>query len=166
MNETGIVGAPRWVALLNLGRHTGLPLRQDLGDKEFDSVMAFFHNAEAAIEKEDIEGLMALYSDQYSNGEHDKKAARAIWSRIFQTFDNMAAKHNMRIEVYAADSLIVRCSGLLMGLAKGEKYPITIDSWVEQDHILVKEGSTWKLAGTTGKDRKRLWFDKPMHPLF
>jgi len=32
--------------------------------------------------------------------------------------------------------------------------------------VLVKEQGAWKLIGTYGHDRKRLWFDKPMHPLF
>ena len=43
---------------------------------------------------------------------------------------------------------------------------ITIDNWANQDHVLVKEGGKWKLIGTYGLERKRLWFDKPMHPLF
>jgi len=47
-----------------------------------------------------------------------------------------------------------------------QKGLITIDNWAQQDHVLVKEAGKWKLIGTYGPERKRLWFDKPMHPLF
>lgn len=142
--------------------------KQKLGEQTFNEVMMFFHDAEKAIEAKDLEALMELYSENYSDGEHDKKSARQIWGKIFSTFDIMATRHNMKLEKMSPDKnmVIFRCSGLLLGVPDIKKGPITIDNWTEQDHVLIKEAGKWKLIGTYGPERKRLWFDKPMHPLF
>lgn len=138
-----------------------------LGEKKFKAVMDFYYEAERAIEKEDLKGLMALYSDNYQNGQHTKKSAEEIWKRIFDTFDNMAVRHNMEVLPGENDNMvIIRCSGLLVGTPAGEKFNITIDNWNLEEHVLISEEGRWKLVGNTGQDRKRLWFDQPMHPLF
>lgn len=141
--------------------------KKQLGKKTFDEVMDFFNNAEQALETKNIDKLMALYSDNYANGMHDKKSARKIWERIFKTFDKMATQHSMRIvQSSNKDILIIQCTGLLTGTPQGEKYSATIDNWNNQNHVISKENGQWKLVGTSGMERKRLWFDEPMHPLF
>lgn len=144
--------------------------KQQLGEETYNEVMMFFHEAEKAIKAKDLAGLMALYSDNYGDGVHDKKSAEQIWRRIFSTFDSMSTQHNLKLGKVAADKnmVVFQCSGLLMGTPdpKTKKGLITIDNWANQDHVLVKEGGKWKLIGTYGPERKRLWFDKPMHPLF
>jgi len=140
-----------------------------LGEQTFNEVTAFFDTAEKAIETKDLQALMALYSDNYTDGEHDKQSAEQIWKRMFSRFDGMATHHNMKLVNVSADKnmVIISCSGLLLGVPDPDKrHHVTIDNWTLQDHILIKEGGIWKLIGTYGKDRKRLWFDKPMHPLF
>ncbi len=146
-------------------------MKKKMSPEALKSVEQFFYDAELAIEKENLGDLMNLYSDHYKNASHTKQSASAIWIRIFEKFDNMASVHNMRIKTYSPDSnvVIIRCSGLLMGKPVGEAELITIDSWTNEDHVLsrAKKGDAWKLIGTAGqKKRKRLWFDKPMHPLF
>jgi len=142
--------------------------KEMVGEETFNEVMAFFHDAERAIETKDLNALMDLYSDNYANGDHDKEAAEKIWTRIFTVFDSMAAHHNMRFVNAAPETnlVIVRCSGLLVGKPENQQDIITIDNWNQQDHVLVKEAGRWKLIGTYGQQRNRLWFDKPMHPLF
>lgn len=142
--------------------------KQQLGEQTYNDVMTFFHAAEKAIEAKDLEALMALYSDNYSDGEHDKKSARQIWERIFARFGKMAMHHNMKLGKASADKnmIVFQCSGLLLGAPDPKERPVTIDNWTNQDHVLVKEAGKWKLIGTYGPERKRLWFDKPMHPLF
>lgn len=148
--------------------------KQQLGEQTYKEVMAFFHAAEEAIETKDLPALMALYSDSYSAGDHDKKSAEQTWRRIFSTFDTMAMLHRMKLEKTSAgkNMVVFKCTGLLAGVpvqrggAVTSDKPITIDNWTNQDHILVKEAGKWKLIGTYGLERKRLWFDKPMHPLF
>jgi hypothetical protein len=142
--------------------------RERLGDSTFDEVMAFFHDAELAIETKNLDALMDLYSENYTDGEHDRTSARQIWTRIFAAFDTMATHHNMKlVNVTAKKNVVIfRCSGLLLGVPNIERGSITIDNWNQQDHVLALEGGKWKLLGTYGRERKRLWFDKPMHPLF
>lgn len=148
--------------------------KQQLGEQTYTEVMAFFHAAEQAIEAKDLAALMALYSDNYSAGDHDKKSAEQTWQRMFATFDSMAMLHRMKLEKASAarNVVVFKCTGLLVGVpgqrqgAISTDKPITIDNWTNQDHILVKEAGKWKLIGTYGLERKRLWFDKPMHPLF
>ncbi len=142
-------------------------IREQLGEKLFDEVMAFFHTAEKALETKDLEALMDLYSENYSDGEHDKKSAERIWKRIFSTFDKMATIHNMRLINVSPDKnlVIMRCTGLMAGKPEGDKGVITIDNWNQQDHVLIREDGRFKLIGSFGLERKRLWFDKPMHPL-
>jgi len=147
--------------------------KQQLGEKTFNEVTVFFKTAEKAIETKDLKALMALYSDDYSNGDHDKKAVERIWKRIFARFRTMATHHNMHLANMTATKksadkniIIMRCSGLLLGINDPRKGVATIDNWTMQDHVLVKEAGKWKLIGTYGRDRKRLWFDKPLHPLF
>lgn len=142
--------------------------KQQLGEQTFNEVMLFFHNAENAIETRDLAALMSLYSDNYSAGDHDKRSAEQTWQRIFATFDRIAMLHKMKFGNASTDRNMVtlQCTGLLVGVPGGKKEPVTIDNWTNQDHILVKEGGKWKLIGTYGLERKRLWFDEPMHPLF
>jgi len=142
--------------------------KQQLGEQAFNEVMMFFYAAEMAIERKNLEAMMALYSDNYLDGDHDKKSAEQAWRRIFATFDTMAIIHSMKFEKISADKdmVVFRCNGLLLGATGPDKKLVTMDSWNKQDHILVKEEGKWKLIGTYGLERKRLWFDKPMHPLF
>ncbi|MDQ6982785.1 MAG: hypothetical protein Q9M08_07270 [Mariprofundus sp.] len=147
--------------------------KQQLGEQRFQQVMAFFHAAETAIETRNLPALMELYSDRYSNGGHDKKAVEKIWKRIFATFETMATQHVMALVNMSGvnrsenkNTVIFRCTGLLMGVHDPKKGVVTIDNWSNQDHVLVREDGKWKLIGTYGKDRTRMWFDKPIHPLF
>ncbi|MDX8410444.1 MAG: nuclear transport factor 2 family protein [Mariprofundaceae bacterium] len=147
--------------------------KQQLGEERFGEVMAFFHAAEKAIETKDLDALMSLYSEDYTNGGHDKQSVRRIWKRIFSTFDTMATHHIMQLTRMTAvtksaseNTVIFRCTGLLMGVHDSGKGAVTIDNWTQQDHVLVKQDGKWQLIGTYGRNRKRLWFDKPIHPLF
>lgn len=152
-------------------RHTMMidrSARQQLGEELFKEIESFFHRAEMAIQSRNLKSLMVLYSDNYRDGQHDKESANQIWQRIFKRFQELATRHNMRLVTVSSDNrlVVMRCSGLLIGIPSEQAGPITIDNWTNQDHVLTKEGGQWKLIGSFGKERKRLWFDKPMHPLF
>lgn len=142
--------------------------RKQVGEVVWKQVERFFMDAEKAIESENLEALMVLYSNSYKNGDHTKKTARQIWKRLFNKFDLVATHHNMRFITTSPSSglMIIRCSGLLVGIPKNGRNLITIDSWTDSDHVLTKDGKDWKLIGTSGKEEQRFWFDKPMHPLF
>lgn len=139
-----------------------------IGKGSAEDVHAFFDDAEKAIEAKDLSALMGLYSENYTNGTHKKADAEITWKRLFADFDNLAMTHNMRF--ITADPkgnvIVMQCSGMLVGEPKVEKGLIALDSWMNSDHVLVKEGGKLKIIGSTGAEKKRLWFDKPMHPLF
>lgn len=139
--------------------------KQQLGEQTFNEVSMFFQTVEVAIETKDIEVLMAQYSGKFRDGALDKKSVEQAWRRIFARVDTMATVNNMRLVNISADRnmVVFQSSGLLVGVPRGEKWPVAIDNWNKQDHVLVKERGKWKLIGTYGPERKRLWFDKPMH---
>ena len=136
---------------------------------ELQAITDFFHQAERAIESENIDLLMTLYSDQYTNlRNRDKDSARALWSRIFAGFDNISSRHSMEVVAYdkGLGQAITQCSGLLTGTPRGENQTVTIDRWDHQLHILVKQGN-WKLFGNSGKSTMRYGEeDGKLHPLF
>ena len=141
------------------------------GEEEYGNIVHFFHQAERAIEAEDIEALMSLYSERYTNlnGE-DRQFARGIWLKIFDNFDNLSAKHAMRLLTYQNSDegqvAVAECFGLLSGFPKETDKIVTIDSWDRQRHILIKEG-VWKLFGNAGKGSKRYGEEEfETHPLF
>ena len=142
--------------------------KQQLGEPLYNELMDFFDTAEDAIEKKDLKALMAVYSDNYQNGDKDKKAVEEAWKKIFARFETLISHHNEKLVTVSADKhlVILRCSGLLLTQPDPKGAAVTIDNWSEQDHVLVKEEGKWKLIGNVGEERKRLWFDKPMHPLF
>lgn len=143
-------------------------MKKKLGEKTLKEIIEYFENAEMAIEKGDLEKLMGLYSENYKNGNHDKASARKIWKRIFETFKDMSMIHNMRVDTYSekGNIIFIECTGILMGKPKSRDSHIPVDNWVNEKHVLSKEDGQWKLIGSTGKERKRFWFDKPMSPLF
>lgn len=141
--------------------------KQQLGEQTFNEVTMFFQKAKKAIETKNMDALMAQYSDNYRDGDLDKKSVEQAWRKIFARVDSPATLNNLKLVSISADRnmVVLQSSGLLVGVPGDERWPVTIDNWNKQDHILIKEAGEWKLIGIYGLERKRLWFDKPMHPL-
>ncbi|MDH5508767.1 MAG: nuclear transport factor 2 family protein [Nitrospinota bacterium] len=162
---------PAWGADTGHGFHTirvSPEMKGKISKETLADVTRFFEDAEDAIKTGNLESLMNLYSDSYKNGDHDKDAARRIWERIFSNFDGMSTMHNMKLVNYSPDGglVVIGCSGILLGKRKGEADRVPVDTWTNEEHILTLEKGKWKLVGSAGTKRKRLWFDRPMHPLF
>jgi hypothetical protein len=138
-------------------------------DNEAQDITNFFHHAERAIQSENIDALMALYSDEYTNQrDGDKQFATELWKKVFARFDNISSRHSMKLIDYdrAAGLAVTQCSGLLFGMPEGESKPVLIDRWDDQRHILIKEG-VWKLLGDSGEPTSRTTdTDDSLHPLF
>tara|TARA_B100000315_G_scaffold259397_1_gene315276 strand:- start:3213 stop:3761 length:549 start_codon:yes stop_codon:yes gene_type:complete len=142
--------------------------KNKVGDKLVNEIEHFFREAEIALETENIDVLMDLYSENYQNGVHDRSTVKKTWKKLFKDFDNLVTIHNMTfINVDKAQkTVIIRCTGLLMGKPNEKKGMISLDTWNRSDHMLSKENGKWKIMGNSGKERKRLWFSRPLHPLF
>ncbi len=149
---------------LNIDPH----MKTTAGKELFEEVMSFFDEAEVAIEAKDLDKLMTLYSDSYTNGVRKKADIVVVWKRLFSDFNGLAMTHNMHLTMNdpKAHLVIMTCSGILVGVPTGEKESIALDYWLNNEHVLVKENGHWKIIGSIGKEQKRLWFDKPAHPLF
>lgn len=144
--------------------------KEKAGEADYRLLMNFFHDAERAIESEDIEELMTLYSDKYSNLDQDKEFAKAVWTKIFANFDDLSAKHSIELLTYEETPgqtvAVMECSGLLQGIPTGGDQPVTVDSWDKQWHVLIKEGR-WRLLGNSGKAKQRYGSkEHSAHPLF
>lgn len=141
--------------------------KEQLGQQTYNEVTMFFQAAQKAINAKDMDALMAKYSDNYRDGDLDKASVEQAWRRIFARVDGLTTLNNMKLVNISADRnmVVLQSSGLLVGVPDDQKWPVTIDNWNNQDQILVKEAGDWKLIGIYGPERKRLWFDKPMHPL-
>lgn len=143
-----------------------------VGDDVAKDIKQFFYDAEKAIRDKNLDALMSLYSNSYSNGPHDKESIERVWKYVFDRFDKLYTKHNMRFLTSSSpegSAMIIRCSGILMGTPKGEAeaYSIALDHWINNDHVLAKEADgKWRIVGTAGKEQRRFGFDKPIHPLF
>jgi len=152
----------------NFSIHIDPEAKKVLGETAYAGIATFFNSAERAVEDKDLESLMELYSERYTDGQHNKESAADVWRRIFSTFDSMATHHDMKLISVSGkrNVVILRCSGLLLGVPDFQENAITIDTWDQQDHILANENGAWVLLGTYGETHERAGADKPMHPLF
>lgn len=62
-------------------------------DKDVSGILATFNRAEEALHARDLEGLMALYSEQYRYHGLSKSDLRRIWEEMFTRYDNLASTH-------------------------------------------------------------------------
>ncbi len=138
-----------------------------VGEKVVGEIVAFYKEADAAMEAKDLDRLMSMYSESYKDGPNDKKMIGEIWKRIFGRFDKLYMRHNMRFSDISKDggTLVIRCSGVLMGAAKDDNFSRALDHWLNNDHVLVKEDGKWRLKGTIGKKELRFWLKNPSSPL-
>ena len=142
--------------------------KQQLGEDTYKEILEFFDTAEDAIDTKDVKALMETYSENYKDGDKDNKFIAEIWTKIFARFNRLVIHHNLKLVTVSADKhlVILRSGGLLLAESDSKRGLVTVDNWSNQDLLLINESGKWKLIDTFGEERKRLWFDKPMHPLF
>lgn len=140
------------------------------GDKDVSEILAAFNRAEDALHARDLDGLMALYSEQYRYHGLSKADLRKIWEEMFARYDNLASTHRF-------SSILVRgpekhpvadvsCTGSLWGLSKETGKRVIIDSWFYEIHHVVYEDGAWRIRGHAGEDTKTLPFGASPHPFF
>jgi len=134
-------------------------------------IVAAFDRAESAVQKADIDALMEFYSTAYNYHGLKRSDVRRVWSEVFAHYREISSKHVFtELKLVKADGLKkaqVTCTGGLYGTEKQTGKPITIDSWVNEVHFLVKEKGAWRFLGNKGGD---VPFappaSAPHHPLF
>jgi len=139
-------------------------------DATVKEILAAFDRAEQAIQARDLDGLMALYSKRYNYHKLHKSDARRIWEEIFEYHHKLHSTHlftDIRtVQVDGETRAEVKCTGALWGLASETGQKVTVDSWFEEVHYLVKEDGAWRIIGNAGGTPETPRFGHAPHPLF
>jgi ketosteroid isomerase-like protein len=139
--------------------------------KMMKELVAAFDRAEAAVQKADLEALMDFYAKGYNYYGLKRSDVRRVWSEVFTHYEQLASKHVFTELKLVRDGgerkVYVTCTGGLYGTEKQTGKPITIDSWVQEVHHLVKEEGGWKFLGNAGgTSLSAPPASAPHHPLF
>ncbi|HLZ32682.1 MAG TPA: hypothetical protein VKP13_01605 [Nitrospira sp.] len=134
-------------------------------------ILATFDRAEKAIQAKDLDSLMGLYSKRYNYHRLRKSDARRIWEEICEYHHKLHSTHlftkiNKVVQANGEVTAQVTCTGALWGLADETGNKVTIDSWFEEVHYLVKEDGAWRIIGNAGDAPETPRFGHAPHPLF
>lgn len=142
----------------------------EVDEATVNQILDVFHKADAAIAREDVDGIMALYATQYNY--HGLKTAdvRKIWVDMFKEYRNFGGVHFFskitQVGAGATAIIEVTCTGNLTGISKISGLQIPIDSWYEEVHYLTRDGGAWRIRGNAGDTPRVLPFGTASHPLF
>ncbi len=139
-------------------------------DKDAGEILDSFNQAEDALQSKNLDGLMALYSEQYRYHGLSKSDLRTMWREIFDQYDQVTSNHIFsRIQVVASGkspTAEVICTGNLWGTSKETGKQVIIDSWFYETHHLAYEGGKWRILGHgEGTPQPLRWGGSP-HPFF
>lgn len=144
---------------------------QEVDSQTVKELLATFEQAEQAMQSQDLEGVMALYSDDYFYHGLKKADIRKIWSQLFEHYKELESFHTFSVirTVGTASKLTAEmtCTGVVWGTAKNTKLRSPVDSWYEEVHFLKKENGRWRITGNAGGESEPvLPFGTAPHPLF
>lgn len=141
------------------------------GHRMMKELLAAFGRAEAALQKEDLNELMAFYAPAYNYHGLKETDVRRVWNEVFTHYKALTSLHLFSdIKVRQVDSRLqaeVTCTGGLYGTEERTGNRITLDSWFREVHYLVKEDGAWRFLGNAGEAPAAAPFSSaPHHPLF
>lgn len=139
--------------------------------KVMKELVAAFERAEAAVQHADLEALMPFYADGYNYHGLKRTDVRRVWEEVFTHYQTVSSRHVFtEFRVTQANGVMkayVTCTGGLYGIDKETGKPITIDSWVNEIHYLIKEKGEWHFHGNAGGSKEPIPAGSaPHHPLF
>lgn len=139
-------------------------------DRDVAAILAAFNHAEEALHRNNIDGVMALYSAQYQHHGLSKTDLRTIWEEMLAQYDGLASTHVFsRVSVETSGTVPtarVWCTGSLWGTSKATKERDVIDSWFYEVHHLAYENGEWRIVGHAGGETPTVAFGKSPHPFF
>jgi hypothetical protein len=139
-------------------------------EKAVSELVAAFDRAEAAIQARDLDALMTFYSKSYNYHRLRKSDVRRIWEELFEYHRQLKSRHLFtEIKTVATETgarAEIKCTGALWGVKAESGQKVTLDSWFEEVHYLVKEDGTWRLIGNAGERLETHRFGHAPHPLF
>ena len=144
---------------------------QEVGSETLKELLLTFEQAEEALQARDLDGIMALYSEDYLYHGLKKADVRKIWKQLFEHYHELESFHTFSVVRTTGSPgkvvLEMTCSGVLWGTSKDTTLRSPIDSWYEEVHFLKKENGRWRIAGNVGGESTPvLQFGVAPHPLF
>jgi ketosteroid isomerase-like protein len=144
---------------------------QEVEQTTVDELLKTFQLAEEALQAQDLDGIMALYADEYAYHGLKKADIKNIWRQLFDHYTELESVHSFSMirRVGPASKLTAEmtCTGVVWGTSKQTSLRAPIDSWYEEIHYLRKDNGRWKIVGHAGGESKPvLQFGVAPHPLF
>lgn len=139
--------------------------------KILEEISAAFDQAEVAVQHADLDALMLFYAKGYNYHGLKRSDVRRVWEEVFAHYGGVISKHVFTelkvVHAGAVKKAYVTCTGGLYGTEKETGKSITIDSWVNEVHYLVKDKQGWKFLGNVGGVNPAAPpASAPHHPLF
>lgn len=140
-------------------------------DPLVSELVGVFERTEHAVQKQDLEGLLRLYSPGFNYHGLKADGVRRIWGEVFEYYRNVSSTHLFSdIKILHESGQVraeVACTGGLYGTDRRTGKAVTLDSWFREVHYLVKEEGQWRLLGNRGDAPTSAPFASvPHHPLF
>jgi ketosteroid isomerase-like protein len=144
---------------------------QDVDAETLKELLLTFEQAEQAMQKRDLDGIMTLYSDDYLYHGLKKADVRKIWNELFDHYKELESFHTFSaVHIVGTRGKLIAemtCSGVVWGTSKDTTLRSPIDSWYEEVHFLRKENGRWRIVGNMGGESiPVLQFGVAPHPLF
>lgn len=135
-----------------------------------DELMLTYHQADEALRRQDLDGLMNIYSKNYNYHGIDKIELRNIWQDLFRQYRDFSSTHmfssitvNTTKKPPTAD---ITCTGSLWALSKLTARRVNIDSWFGDVHHLVHEDGAWRITGHAWEAPRDSRYVLNPHPFF
>jgi hypothetical protein len=130
-----------------------------------------FDLAEAAVQQADLEALMPFYAKAYNYHGLKEADVRRVWEEVFTHYRAISSRHVFtKFQIIKADGRVkayVTCTGGLYWTDTESGKPITLDSWVDEIHYLVREDGLWRFHGNAGGVKEPSPVGSaPHHPMF
>ncbi len=145
---------------------------QEADRETVKELLAAFELAEQAMKAHDLDGVMALYSEDYHYHGLKKADIKKIWSQLFDQYKELESFHTFSVVRTLGGSggkltAEMTCTGVIWGTSKTTTLRTPIDSWYEEVHYLKKDNGRWRITGNIGGETQpTLQFGIAPHPLF
>lgn len=140
-------------------------------DPTVKEVLLAFQRAERALENQDRPSLMQFYASDYNyHGLHLADVER-IWGEVFDHYRALSSTHlfsDMKVlQSEEGTRVELTCTGGLYGTELQSGARVTLDSWFQEVHYLVRDKQGWRFLGNRGNaPRSAPFSSSPHHPLF
>jgi len=144
---------------------------QEVDSETLKELLLTFEQAELAMQAQDLDRIMALYSDEYLYHGLKKADVQKVWKQLFEHYKELESFHTFSVVrlVGAGGKQVaeITCSGVVWGTSRDTTLRSPVDSWYEEIHYLKKENERWRIVGNVGGESiPVLQFGVAPHPLF